>query len=335
MSGPAWLAGSFAVLMIMIAVCCAARLAISRLRGQEHRTRHRRAARPDGRRNGRDARAAAHACPRHRLACGVRGRGRLVRLAGHPPRPPRRAGPAARTRRPHAVECAAMVYMLLPVGSWPSAHGPGMAMPGMSQGATTGNPALTLVLALFMLGYVLWAIDRLAYLSRTPAPATARATTARRPPRTAQIVPAIPGAAAPAATAHPTLRAARCSPPGSPPATRSPWPSPWDTCSSRCSNQPVPTARPPHRPNTSSQLAAATVPPPGSPPPAPWGGIGGYSPLHPEARIHPVKLRSSGPTAAPAPRPSPGAGAPPARTGPAIRPIRTSNVSCQRAGSTL
>ena len=48
-----------------------------------------------------------------------------------------------------------------------------MAMPGMSQGTTIGNPALTLVLALFMLGYVLWASDRLAYLSRTPAAAAA------------------------------------------------------------------------------------------------------------------------------------------------------------------
>ena len=34
MSAPAWLAGSFAVLMIMIAVFCAARLAVSRLRGR-------------------------------------------------------------------------------------------------------------------------------------------------------------------------------------------------------------------------------------------------------------------------------------------------------------
>jgi hypothetical protein len=47
-----------------------------------------------------------------------------------------------------------------------------MAMPGMSQD-TTGNPALTLVLALFLLGYILWAIDRLARLSRTPAPTPA------------------------------------------------------------------------------------------------------------------------------------------------------------------
>ena len=36
-----------------------------------------------------------------------------------------------------------------------------MAMGGMSPGATAGNPALTLILALFMLGYALWAADRL------------------------------------------------------------------------------------------------------------------------------------------------------------------------------
>ena len=88
-----------------------------------------------------------------------------------------------------------MVYMLLPVGSWPSSHGPGMAMPGMSQGTTIGNSVLTLVLALFMLGYVLGAIDRLAHLSRTPAPATASVTTARRPPQAAQIMAVIPGGA--------------------------------------------------------------------------------------------------------------------------------------------
>ena len=54
-----------------------------------------------------------------------------------------------------------------------------MAMPGMSQGATAGNPALTLVLALFMLGYVLWATDRLAGLSRAMPAGTARGTGAR------------------------------------------------------------------------------------------------------------------------------------------------------------
>ena len=176
MSAPAWLAGSFAALMIMIAVCCATRLAVSRLRGKN--TEH-------------DA-DALHILMGMAMAAMLEPRLTPVPVtawravfaaaaawfAWQAIRPGRRAGghPAA-----HAVECAAMVYMLLPVGSWPSSQGPGMAMPGMSQGTTMGNPALTLVLALFMLGYVLWAIDRLAHLSRTPAPATAYPHPAGRP----------------------------------------------------------------------------------------------------------------------------------------------------------
>ena len=38
MSGPAWLAGGLAVLMIAVAVYCVYLLAVSRLQGQEHRT---------------------------------------------------------------------------------------------------------------------------------------------------------------------------------------------------------------------------------------------------------------------------------------------------------
>ncbi len=170
MSGPAWLAGSLAILMIVIALYCAARLAVSRLRGRNTE---------------RDA-DALH------VLMGVAMAGMLEpRLTSVPVtawrvvfaaaaawfawqaiRPGRQAG-GARGAHPaaHAVECAAMVYMLLPVGSWPSGHGPQVAMPGMSQGTTIGNPALTVVLALFMLGYVLWATDRLAHLSRAPAAA--------------------------------------------------------------------------------------------------------------------------------------------------------------------
>jgi hypothetical protein len=100
------------------------------------------------------------------------------------------------------------VYMVLPVGSWPSGRGPGMTMPGMSQGTTAGNPALTLLLALFMLGYVLWAIDRLAVLSRAPAAATPRLAAATRSHLTALTVPAtatagILGSAAPGPAADP------------------------------------------------------------------------------------------------------------------------------------
>jgi hypothetical protein len=83
---------------------------------------------------------------------------------------------------PHAVECAAMVYMLLPASSRPSDRAPGMAMPGMTGGGAAGNPALTLVLALFMLGYILWTIDRLASPSRAAATVTAHGTAAGSPP---------------------------------------------------------------------------------------------------------------------------------------------------------
>jgi Domain of unknown function (DUF5134) len=179
-SAPAWLAASFAVLMVVIAVCCAGRLAIPRLRARNTE---------------RDA-DALH------VLMGVAMAGMLEpRLTPVPFtswravfaaaaawfawQAVRRGRQASGTRgahtAAHAVECTAMVYMLLPVGSWPAGHSPAMVMPGMSQGTTAGNPALTLVLALFMLGYVLWAADRLAYLSRTPAPATASVAAAAPP----------------------------------------------------------------------------------------------------------------------------------------------------------
>jgi hypothetical protein len=60
---------------------------------------------------------------------------------------------------PHSVECAAMIYMLVPARG--SGHGQMTAMAGMTSAAPTANPALALVLALFMLGYILWTADRL------------------------------------------------------------------------------------------------------------------------------------------------------------------------------
>jgi hypothetical protein len=173
-SVPGWLVGGFAILMVVTAVYCAARLAISRR---------------SGRTTERDA-DALHVLMGVAMAGMLEPRltpipviaWRVVFAAAaawfawqatHPGRPARRARcayPAA-----HAVECVAMVYMLLPIGSWPAGHGPAMAMamPGMNQGTTAGNPALTLLLALFMLGYVLWAIDRLTHLPRTPAAGSA------------------------------------------------------------------------------------------------------------------------------------------------------------------
>ena len=61
-----------------------------------------------------------------------------------------------------------MLYMLLALPAGPRT--PGMAMPGMaSPAAAAGSPALALVLALFMLGYLLWITDRLATRARAAA----------------------------------------------------------------------------------------------------------------------------------------------------------------------
>jgi uncharacterized protein DUF5134 len=74
---------------------------------------------------------------------------------------------------PHLVESAAMVYMLavLP-GSWPGWSGRAMAMPGMGGGQMPAGgslSALAVILALFMIGYVLWTADQLTALVRAPA----------------------------------------------------------------------------------------------------------------------------------------------------------------------
>ena len=72
-------------------------------------------------------------------------------------RTPRRRPWQSRHPAPHAVESAAMLYML-----WPNrlvVHSASMAMPGMS--SQTSNPALALVLALFMVGYMLWTADEM------------------------------------------------------------------------------------------------------------------------------------------------------------------------------
>jgi hypothetical protein len=66
-----------------------------------------------------------------------------------------------------------MVYMLLPAAG---THESAMAMRGMTGGAAlAANPAVALVLALFMLGYIVWTADRLTSRSRArTAPASIR-----------------------------------------------------------------------------------------------------------------------------------------------------------------
>ena len=204
MSGPAWLTGGFAALMIMVAVCSAGRLAVSRVRGKDTELD------TDGLHVLMGVAMAGMLEPQLSPVPGTIWRAvfaaaaawfgwQAIRAGTGRPGGSRCAHPA-----PHAVECASMVYMLLPAGSRPPGRGTGMAMPGMNGGAAAGNPALTLVLALFMLGYILWTIDRLAALSPARAAATAHGTAAGSPPAalTASATTRASGTARPGTIAH-------------------------------------------------------------------------------------------------------------------------------------
>ena len=196
MNGPSWLTGSLAAVMILTAVYSASRLAVSRLR---RRTTEFDA---DALHAVMGAAMAGMLVPRLNVLPGsvwlvifgmgaawfgwhaVRAQG--LRVSGHSP---------GRFPVPHLIECVAMLYMLLPLhGSRPAHGGAGMAMAGMGTSAAPAGsfPALAVVLALFMLGYIVWTTDRLASLARartTPAagagrrclPAARMAPPARQP----------------------------------------------------------------------------------------------------------------------------------------------------------
>jgi hypothetical protein len=178
MTGPNWLAVGLAGLMLLIAGTCAVRLAIWWRRG--------RGTEPDA--------DGLH------VVMGVAMAGMLVPRLSPLPDPVWRVAfvggaawfgwQAARawSRRrpgrsrsahpvPHFVECAAMLYMLLPARSAASAAV--TVMPGMSGTMAAGNPAPALVLALFMVGYILWTTDHLASLSRVSSPTGGQALAPR------------------------------------------------------------------------------------------------------------------------------------------------------------
>jgi hypothetical protein len=167
MTGPAWLSAVITALMLLIAACCAARLVIWRLRGRR--------AEPEA-----DAlhvlmgmAMAGMLEPRLGLApaafwlvtFGSAGAWFGWRATGG------RQGRSARWGcahpAPHVAECAAMCYMLWAAGRGGHGQAIAMAMPGMGGSAAVANPALALVLAFFMLGYVLWTTDQLAAASST------------------------------------------------------------------------------------------------------------------------------------------------------------------------
>jgi Domain of unknown function (DUF5134) len=186
MSGPSWLAGSFAAVMILTAAYSAGRLAISRLHGRTTEFD------ADALHAVMGAAMAGMLVPRLNVVPdgawvavfgggaawfgwhAVRARG--LRASSRSP---------GRFPVPHLIECVAMLYMLLPLhGSRPTHGGTGMAMAGMGASAAPAGrfPALAVVLALFMVGYIVWTTDRLASLAR------ARAT----PPLAEEVAP--PGA---------------------------------------------------------------------------------------------------------------------------------------------
>jgi Domain of unknown function (DUF5134) len=187
MAGPAWLADGFAALMLLTALYCAGRLVLART---QRRPTERdvdlvhvlmgvamagmlapRAlplpglAQPGG---------AIWAGPwglvfgaatvwfAGRIGLSYRATGRLRPVGSH--------------HLPHLIMCGTMVYMLATVARPGQLSGAGMAAPS---GPTVHFPLLALILAQFMVGYVMWTADRLPALARVrgwrPAPAAATA----------------------------------------------------------------------------------------------------------------------------------------------------------------
>jgi hypothetical protein len=188
LTGPAWLAAGIAAAVLLVAAYCAGRLAIWRLRGRRTELD------ADGVHVLMGVAMAGMLAPRLRAVPDPVWLGMFTAAAAwfgwqaiRSRTRSRPGGLLCAHPAPHAVESAAMLYMLLPAGpAGPAGRDPGSAMPAMSgtSGIAAGNPAIVTILALFMLGYILWTTDQLAALSRTriatgrdPAPDRPRART--------------------------------------------------------------------------------------------------------------------------------------------------------------
>lgn len=193
MAGPSWVAGTLAAVMILTAAYSASRLAASRLRGLAIE------ADTDGLHVLMGTAMAGMLVPALNFLRG--GAWAVVFVMGAAwfgasalrARTPGSPGWRCRYPVPHLIECIAMLYMLLAVPA--ALHGAATAMPGMgsSPGAPAAFPALAVVLALFMLGYILWTTDQLASQARA-RPTTPRA--ARTPQHPALVTVSSAGHAA-------------------------------------------------------------------------------------------------------------------------------------------
>jgi hypothetical protein len=172
MAGPSWLAGTFATVMILTAAYSASRLAVFRRRGRATEFD------ADALHALMGAAMAGMLVPRFSVLpdgvwVAIFGAGaawfgwHALRAAGLGIS----RGSPCRFPVPHLIECVAMLYMLLPVhGPRPAPGGAPMTMAGMGLAAgRSGFPAVAVVLALFMLGYVVWTTDRLTALARAKA----------------------------------------------------------------------------------------------------------------------------------------------------------------------
>lgn len=182
--GPAWLAGTFAAVMLLTAGYCASRLVAAR------RWRRPTEFDVDVMHAVMGVALAGMLVPRLSLlrhgsweiifagAVGWFGwqiigayRGRPANnhpsATGQQPANGRRASPVGHWPAhhvPHLLACGAMLYMYLAAGPASSGTGvPGMSAGGPSAGAAH-SPGLALPLALALLGYVVWTTDRLTAL---------------------------------------------------------------------------------------------------------------------------------------------------------------------------
>jgi hypothetical protein len=168
MAGPSWLAGTFAVLMLVTAGYCAGRLAAARWwrRATEHDV--------DLVHSVMGVAMAGMLVPRLDL---LRHGGWEIVFAAATAwfgcqiiryRRDRPGGGHQRAHHlPHMLACGAMLYMLVAAGT------AGAGVPTMADGGPSANaahsPGLALPLALAMLGYVIWTTDRLTALPRVAA----------------------------------------------------------------------------------------------------------------------------------------------------------------------
>jgi len=168
MAGPFWLAGTFAAVVILVGAYSAGRLAVSLRRGWATESD------ADALHAVMGAAMAGMLLPPlsvlpnsvwvviFAIAAAWFG-WRAVRTRGFAA-----AGPLSRFPVPHLIESVAMLYMLRPVhGPLPTHGRAGMAAGmGPSTGPAGSLPVLAVLLAMFMLGYIVWTTDRLTSLAR-------------------------------------------------------------------------------------------------------------------------------------------------------------------------